>query len=128
MNGDDAPPARRLRPPFAAALAYLFWILSGLVVLALERQSAFVRFHALQSVLLSLGVAVWLTVVVALNVPRVPLVGFAVYVVSVPVALVAWLLTMVKAYQGEWFALPVIGALALRLSGGRVLAPTPRTS
>jgi uncharacterized membrane protein len=85
-------------------------------MLAIERRSSFVRFHAAQSVLLSAALLVWMLASVFLNLPRIPVFGFALYVVGPPAVLVLWLLAMVKAYRAERFSLPVIGRLAARIS------------
>jgi uncharacterized membrane protein len=92
----------------AAALSYLVGFVTGIIFLVLEKENRFVRFHALQSTLLFLGL-VLLNVV--LNV--VPLLGFLLSVfVLLPVSAVLWLWMMFKAYQGEEFKLPMIGQIA----------------
>jgi uncharacterized membrane protein len=92
----------------AAALSYLVGFVTGIIFLVLEKENRFVRFHALQSTLLFLGL-VLLNVV--LNV--VPLLGFLLSVfVLLPLSAVVWLLMMFKAYQGEEFKLPLIGRIA----------------
>ena len=92
----------------AAALSYLVGFVTGIIFLVLEKENRFVRFHALQSTLLFLGL-VLLNVV--LNV--VPLLGFLLSVfVLLPLSAVVWLLMMFKAYQGEEFKLPMIGQIA----------------
>jgi len=92
----------------AAALSYLVGFVTGIIFLLVEKENRFVRFHALQSTLLFLGL-VLLNVV--LNV--VPLLGFLLSVfVLLPLSAVVWLLMMFKAYQGEEFKLPLIGRIA----------------
>jgi uncharacterized membrane protein len=92
----------------AAALSYLVGFVSGIVVLVLEKDNRFVRFHALQSVL-AFGAITLLWVL--LN--AVPLLGFLLGVlIIIPGSAVVWLLMMFKAYQGEEFKLPIVGAIA----------------
>ena len=92
----------------AAALSYLLGFVSGIVVLVLEKDNRFVRFHALQSVL-AFGAITLLWVL--LN--AVPLLGFLLGVlIIIPGSAVVWLLMMFKAYQGEEFKLPVVGPIA----------------
>jgi uncharacterized membrane protein len=85
----------------AAMLAYAGGWITGLVFLALEKQSAFVRFHARQSTLtfLPLFLAIWLL----------PL-----WILLWPLSVALWLLLMFKALQGEHFKLPIVGELANR--------------
>ena len=92
----------------AAALSYLLGFVSGIVVLVLEKDNRFVRFHALQSVL-AFGAITLLWVL--LN--AVPLLGFLLgVVIIIPGSAVVWLLLMFKAYQGEEFKLPIVGPIA----------------
>jgi uncharacterized membrane protein len=92
----------------AAALSYLLGFVSGIVILVLEKDNRFVRFHALQSVL-AFGAITLLWVL--LN--AVPLLGFLLGVlIIIPGSAVVWLLMMFKAYQGEEFKLPIVGPIA----------------
>jgi uncharacterized membrane protein len=113
----DYPPTEKsttgLDVNVAAALAYLVWFISGIVLFVIEKDSKFVRFHALQSsivfgvlfivpsILLQLPVIGWLIVL------------FVIPVVSI-VTLILWIVLMFKAYQGEKFKIPVAGDIAER--------------
>jgi uncharacterized membrane protein len=92
----------------AAALSYLLGFVSGIIVLVLEKDNRFVRFHALQSVLAFGGITLlW----VLLN--AVPILGFLLGVfIIIPGSAVVWLLMMFKAYQGDEFKLPIVGPIA----------------
>ncbi|MCB1671077.1 MAG: DUF4870 domain-containing protein [Gammaproteobacteria bacterium] len=96
----------------AALLAYVLGWISGLVVILMEKQNGFVRFHAMQSII-TFGV------ITLLNVLFTSFLVFLIFLVPLLnlLALVLWIVLMVKAYQGERFALPVIGALAEEWSG-----------
>jgi uncharacterized membrane protein len=92
----------------AAALAYLLGWISGVVLLLTERQNRFVRFHALQSILVfgTLSLAWFLCL-------SIPLLGWLIsFILIPPVSAVLWLLLMFKAYQGDRFKLPVAGDIA----------------
>jgi uncharacterized membrane protein len=92
----------------AAALSYLVGFISGLIVLVLEKENRFVRFHALQSTLLFAGIVVF-----DILLQLVPLLGaLLVIFVVIPVSAILWLLLMFKAYQGEEFKLPIVGRIA----------------
>jgi uncharacterized membrane protein len=92
----------------AAALAYLLGWISGVVLLVAERQNRFVRFHALQSILVfgALSLAWFLCLAI-------PLLGWLIsFILIPPISGVLWLLLMFKAYQGDRFKLPVAGDIA----------------
>lgn len=92
----------------AAALAYgLGWI-TGLLFLLTERENRFVRFHAMQSTIVFLALSL-----VCFLLQMIPLLGMLVAVfLVIPASAVLWLVLMFKAYQGEYFKLPVAGDMA----------------
>lgn len=91
-----------------AVLAYAFGFVSGIAFLVLEKDSKFVRFHALQSTILFFGIAV-----VSVVINLIPLLGllFTTFVLW-PATVIIWLILMVKAFQWKKFKLPVIGDIA----------------
>jgi uncharacterized membrane protein len=97
----------------AAALSYVFSFVSGIIVLVLEKENKFVRFHAMQSVLLGVGLAV---VNIILNVlGGIPLIGIIpVLVQSVlgVAALALMVLLFIKAFGHETYKLPILGDVA----------------
>jgi len=85
-------------------LCYALGWVTGLVFLLLEQKNAFVRFHALQSLVTFL--ALFIASVVVGFVPVLgALVGLLLWILGV----VLWIVLMVKAYKGERYKLPVIG-------------------
>lgn len=91
----------------AGALAYLLGFITGIVLLVVEKDSRFVRFHAMQSTIVFAGI--W---IVSIVLWQVPLIGWLINLMLVPVTLVLWLVLIIKAYQHETFKLPVVGNLA----------------
>jgi len=91
----------------AGLLCYLFGIVTGVIFMIIEKENRFVRFHALQSILVSAAVIV---LNIALNL--VPLLGLLLSFVLSAAAFILWIVLMVKAYQGQMFKLPVIGDMA----------------
>src|SRR5687767_2357838 len=78
----------------AAALAYLAGCVTGIALLFVEKESRFVRFHALQSTAVFVAV---LVISVALN--SVPLLGPILYAfILFPAVVILWLVMMFKAY------------------------------
>ena len=92
----------------AAALCYLLGWVTGIVFLLIEKEDKFVRFHAMQSVVVFgiLTLASFVPVVGWILSPFLMLAGF-----------ILWLVLMVKAYQGEEFELPIVGKLARQWLG-----------
>jgi uncharacterized membrane protein len=92
------------------ALAYAVGWVSGLALLFFDQDNRFVRFHALQSVIVfgTLSLA-WM---IALSVP---VFGWIVaFLLIPPASAVLWLLLMYKAYVGERYKVPGAGEVAER--------------
>lgn len=87
-----------------AALAYVLGLVTGIIVLLVEKSDDYVRYHALQSIALSI---VWLGGWVVLMV--IPVLGWILLPIWGLLMFVFWLVAIVKAWQGQWFRLPVIG-------------------
>lgn len=92
----------------AGAIAYALGWITGVLFLVTEPTNKFVRFHALQSVIVfgALSIA-WF---VAMSIP---FLGWLIaFVIIPPLGAILWLLLMFKAYQGERYKLPVAGDMA----------------
>jgi len=84
-----------------AALAYLLGLITGIYFYATDKEDAFVRFHARQSIIFSLT-----TVIGGLVLGIIPLVNLVIYPLWGLACFAFWLLLMVKAYQGEEYKIP----------------------
>lgn len=92
----------------AAALTYLVGFVTGIIFLLVEKENKFVRFHAMQSTLLFLGL-----VAIDILLQLVPILGaLVVFLIVLPASAILWLLLMFKAYQGKEFKLPLVGQMA----------------
>jgi uncharacterized membrane protein len=91
----------------AGLLAYLFGWISGLIIFLIERESQFVRFHALQS-LIFFGS---LTLIISIF-GRIPIVGVFIAIVGGITSFVFWIMGMVRAYAGELYRFPIVGDIA----------------
>jgi len=88
------------------ALCYLVLWITGIVFYLLEKDNKFVKFHAMQSILVFLPLTIigglfsfiwflwWL--------------GWLIWLLSI----ILWLVLMIKAYQGEKYKLPIVGDIA----------------
>ena len=92
----------------AAAISYLVGFVTGIIFLLVEKENKFVRFHAMQSTLLFLGI-VGIDILLGL----IPILGaLVVLFIVIPVSAFLWLFLMFKAFQGEEFKLPLVGQMA----------------
>jgi uncharacterized membrane protein len=113
----------------AALLSYILGWVSGLVFFLIEKDSKLVRFHAMQSILLCVlalivCIAGWIvTFVLVLILAQLAdvmgalagLVATLVWLIIGAALLIAFIMCLVKAYQGQFFKLPVIGNLAEKI-------------
>ena len=114
----------------AALLSYVFGWVSGLIFFLMEKDSRLVKFHAMQSILLNavaivVGIVLWVGwVVVALILTQVSevlaslvsiVMGLLMFVLYVGV-FIAFVMCLIKAYQQQYFKLPVIGNFAEKFS------------
>jgi uncharacterized membrane protein len=91
----------------AAMLCYAVGWVSGLIFFVMEKDSRFVKFHAMQSIIVSLAVTVfWYALLM------IPLIGLFLSPFVFLAGVVLWILLMVKAYNGEKFKMPLAGDIA----------------
>lgn len=98
----------------AGVLAYFFAPLSSILLLVMEKQSKFVKFHAVQSLAF---VAVWFVISFGYSFSWI-LPDFLGLLLSCGLSLLGlaafgvWIFMMWKAYNNEMYKLPVIGDIA----------------
>lgn len=106
------PTSMNLDPKLGGALSYLTWI-AGLVFFLAEKQNRFVRFHAIQSLIIWLiPFAFSLVATILVHIPVIGLVLSCVSPLLGITALVCAIVAGIKAYQGEYYKLPIIGDYA----------------
>ncbi len=101
--------ATGLKKNTSAALAYVLGPITGVIFLILEKDK-FVRFHAMQSIVVfvTMFVLQWvlgLTIILLILVPLVGILSF-----------VLWLVLIYKAWQGEEWEVPVLGKIARNMA------------
>lgn len=94
----------------AGALSYVLGAVTGVVFLIINKDP-FVRFHAMQSIVVSVALFAlqWIFGITIILLPLVPLVGLAFFVL--------WLVLIYKAYKGEQWEVPILGKIARQLLG-----------
>src|SRR5258707_1022985 len=117
------PTTLNMEPNVAGGLSYFTWI-AGLIFFLIEKQNRFVRFNAMQSMLLT---AAYVIAIIAvdivfgilgaivgvfglISIPLTSLLGLGVFVL--------WIICVINAFQGKYFKIPFIGDYAERWSGG----------
>lgn len=93
------------------AVAYLLGPVTGIIILIMEKNNAYIRFHAMQSTVI-FGVIFLLNIALGI----VPVLGWVIALVLSPlvalISFILWLVLMWKAYSGEKYKLPYFGDLA----------------
>jgi uncharacterized membrane protein len=100
-----------IAPNVAALLCYVGGWISGIVLLVLEQKNRYIRFHALQSIIV-FGTLTLASIVLG----RIPVAGTGFSVIIGITWFILWIILMVKAVNGEMFKLPWAGNLAERLA------------
>ena len=115
-----ASPTAGLEENVAGLLCYVLGWVTGLIFFLIDKRP-FVRFHAIQSIGLSIALfAVYLVIGVLFTMLHFMSMGFlalAIYPLLGLLVFVLWIFMMYKAYQHEKFMLPVIGPIAANMAG-----------
>jgi len=96
-----------MQPNMAGLLCYFLGWITGLVFYLVEKKNKFVRFHAMQSLIVFGSLAIINIVLLVI-----PALGILLSILLSLLSLVLWILLMIKAYQGEYFKLPIAGDIA----------------
>jgi uncharacterized membrane protein len=105
-------------PNIAAGLSYIAGWVTGLIFFLLEKQNRFVRFNAMQSIMLS-GAYIVLLIFISILSGVLPFLWFLSSLVTLGM-FVIWIVLLVMAFQGKYFKLPVIGDYAERYANPTV--------
>ena len=98
-----------LEANLAGALTYVLGPITGILFFVLEKESKFVRFHAMQSTITFVALFV-----ISLVLGMIPILGWLMLLPFQLLVLVLWVFLMFKAFKGEKYKLPTIGDLAER--------------
>ena len=95
----------------AGLLCYVLGWVTGIIFLLLEKDNRFVRFHAIQSI-----VVFGAFTVVEIILSFIPVVGWILSSLLGLLAFILWIVLMVQAYGGKMYKLPIAGDIAERNS------------
>ena len=120
-SGISQAPAAGLEENLAGLLCYVLGWVTGLIFLLIDKRP-FVRFHAMQSLITFGGLHVINLILVFsgfaggfMGMHGGLMMGglsFLIYGLLSVVTLVAWIICMVKAFQGQRYKLPIVGDMA----------------
>ena len=115
-----ASPTEGLEENVAGLLCYVLGWITGLIFFLIDKRP-FVRFHAIQSIGMSIALfAVYLVIGVLFTMLHFKSMGFlalAIYPLLGLLVFALWIFMMYKAYQHEKFMLPIIGPIAANMAG-----------
>ncbi|HNX90252.1 MAG TPA: DUF4870 domain-containing protein [Candidatus Omnitrophota bacterium] len=106
-NNDLGKTTIGMQANLAAMLSYLLGFITGIIFFVIEKENKYVRFHAMQSIVVFGGLFV-----IAMILPFIPVIGWVFLPVLWVIEVVIWLVLMIKAYKGEKFKFPVAGDIA----------------
>ncbi|MBN2081216.1 hypothetical protein JW859_03300 [bacterium] len=92
-----------MEPNVAAGLAVLLGWIGGLVFFLIEKDSKYVKFYAFQNIIVGLCFVL----------APIPFIGW----IWGLFILVMWIMTLINAFSGKIFKVPVIGNLAAKQAG-----------
>ena len=109
---DDSAPksSTGLDENLAGLLCYVATFVTGIIFLLLEKDSAFVKFHAMQSIVTFAGLGI-----ISFVIKGIPFIGWLLSLCISFLILFLWIILMIKAYQKELYKLPIAGAIAENL-------------
>lgn len=106
-----------LDPKVAGLLTYLLGWVTGLVLLLIEKEHREVRFHAAQSILLSVTlIGAYLALSIVLMIPVIGLLALVGYAVLGLAGFALWVYLLVQGYHLNHVRLPVLGEVAERMA------------
>ena len=97
------PSSTGLDPKVAGLLCYLLSFVTGIIFLIIEKQSYFVKYHAMQSIVIFGGLT-------AINIVLsfIPVIGWLAAFIITPLSFILWIALMLLALQGRTIRIPGI--------------------
>src|SRR5690625_1589357 len=83
-----------LEQNLAGMLCYLVGFVTGIIFLLIEKENRFVRYHAIQSIVVSAAL-----LILSLILSVIPVIGWIIGLLLAPIYFILWVYMMWKAYQ-----------------------------
>lgn len=102
-----------------AALSYFLGFITGVIILLVEKEDKYVRFHAMQSIVIFGGLFV-LNLILSIVFGSLSFLGAVVNIINTLItvaSVIIWIVSMIKAYQGQVFKWPLAGNFAEKQVG-----------
>jgi len=103
-----------MEPKIAILIAYLFGWIGGLIILLIEKENKFVKWNALQALILGI-IEVACILVISVILGLIPFIGWFFFSrLGYVAAAVCWVLAIVaivKGFQGKTFRIPGVSSL-----------------
>ena len=96
----------------AGLLCYVLGWVSGIVFVILERESSFIKYHAIQSIIVFGALSV-----ISALLGWIPILGWVIRIACGILAFVLWIMLMVKASRGERYKVKWAGDYAEKWAG-----------
>jgi uncharacterized membrane protein len=104
-----------MEPKIAVLIAYIFSLLGGLIIYFIEKENKFVKWHAMQAIILGI-IQVGSFIVISVLLGMIPFIGWFFFswlgwVISV-VAWVFGIIALVQAFNGKTYRVPWVANMA----------------
>ena len=111
MNDAQGNRSTGIQRNLGGLLCYVAGWVTGIVFLLIEKENRFIRFHAVQSI-----VTFGAITIVQIIVFFIPLIGWILDFIILAMAVILWIVCMLRAFDGQMFKLPIVGDFADRHS------------
>ncbi|MGD9118859.1 MAG: hypothetical protein PVJ08_09070 [Dehalococcoidia bacterium] len=98
-----------LKPNVAGLLCYLLFWVTGLEFLFVEKKDKFIRFHAIQSIIVFGFISAAFLLLF-----WIPVIGWVFSYILGALSFVLWILLMIRAYRGDKIKMPIAGKIAAK--------------
>ncbi|OGN90793.1 MAG: hypothetical protein A2158_04245, partial [Chloroflexi bacterium RBG_13_46_14] len=121
-SGASAETSTGLKPNVASLLCYVGGWISGIIFLILEQKNREVRFHAMQSIVVFGTFSITGSLLGLL-----PVIGHAFSAIIGIIAVILWVVLMVKAYNGEKYRVVLAADIAESFTGFKATRNNPES-
>ena len=111
MSETNGKTSTGLEQNVAGLLCYVGLWVTGIIFVILEKDNQFVRFHAIQSIIV-FGALTLAGVLFSVVLAFIPVIGALLAWLIWVLTIILWIVLMLKAYQGQRYKVPLAGNIA----------------